>query len=234
MLNQNTKGCKKIKNYFRELLVNEKFLKEIGEISRLLDAPLEEMDKVPDDIERQIKIICIRYCLSYDEFYKIIDFISIDDNKDRDIEKFLSQYWEKDVCSISDNYRNNLVEEDAELYNIPVLGNIKYETYYGAYPISIDIRLLASKKDLKDFIDKNWDKIEFYMDWYRHKKDTDIRTHKNTEISDFVWKFRDLPPKKLMSLINKNKSFAKTLGYDNVYNIKSAEKKRRNKNLKKF
>ena len=97
------------------------------------------------------------------------------------------------------------------------------------FPVRVDISPYASKRDILDFIRKNYDRIKEIQDKHKIKviKIGKIRSRKPhiQKRNDFIYKHRHLPRREIMRLVSKK--FNEVLDYGHIGKIISLEKKRR-------
>lgn len=221
-----TKGEKKLNTYFRELLANEKFLNEISEYQELDNVTPE---KVTDFIifkrNDSMMSICMQYSLDYNDFFLLMNFLK-SNSPGKSFDEYFSDNIKLNVCSIIDKKEFML----PELEDRPLFEDLEQRAYDYAYPLSINVRSLASLNDLKEYIDKNGELIEYLLSWHRNKKKTDIRNRDKVQIADITWKHRDLPTKQIKEFIIKEFPEDDT-SYFEITKIKSDEIKRRRKDL---
>lgn len=225
-----TQGSKKIKNFLNDLIRNEIFIKEIKKYIKISSTPFEQVNDLLLEKKDNLMInICLKYNLGYDEFNKIIESFELlkEGEKLTEIE---NSTIKNDICLISNNYINpeDLSERDKKYYEIFGLEEVDKIVNGYAYPIKIEIRTLASKNDVIDFIDKNWKKIEKLMEW-RNVKKINIRERKNEKIYNLIYDNKKLKTKDLKEKIEKELGI--TMVYYEINKIKSKEKKRRKKNI---
>lgn len=92
------------------------------------------------------------------------------------------------------------------------------------YSIALYINPNISKRQLLDFISKNWDEIKKHRNNKRFNFNK-IRKKKNQKINDFIYEKRDLPRNEIMSLANKKFKYITDPG--NIRKIIALEKKKR-------
>lgn len=133
-----------------------------------------------------------------------------------------------DVCQIEDSY--DVISYEEEHQQLPIKKDLIRLMDMLAYPVSIKIHRLASKRDVLDFIEKRWDYIEKnFFELYREKK-LRIRKRKNQKIYDFIWDNRDKDKKTIKKLLDK-KYPDYNIDYFEIYKIIQLEKKRRSKDI---
>jgi len=89
------------------------------------------------------------------------------------------------------------------------------------YPVKLVIHRFASKRDVLDFIDKNWEQISPYL------KEKRIRQRKTPrDVVDFIWKHRAKKAKGIVPLLKQTFPKAHLLYFD-INKILNEEKHRR-------
>ncbi len=133
-----------------------------------------------------------------------------------------------DMCAISSDYEK-LIKNDFP--NIPQKMDFEQRCHYTAYPVSLNINKLASKRDVIDFINKNWHIIESGLESHRGKKKARFRERKiDRKISDFIWEYRKEPIKEIKKQLDRE--FPKNgLVYYQINKIINLELSRRNGEL---
>lgn len=224
---QMTQGGKKMEIFLNELLKNKKFLDEINEYIKIDDLPFDEVnDEMIEERDNLLIKICVQYGLDFNDFHFLLKHV----RSWKPIQAKLVPYLGSniDTCSIS-NVDDDFGETGGSFCK-PAPYNIEERAHLCAYPLSIDIRPIASKNDILDFIDKNWNNIEKMMDWHRKKSKTDIRKRGEVALYDLVWKFRELSTDEIKEIVRQ--VFPEiTIGYQEINKIISLEKQRRDKNL---
>jgi len=229
-IQKETQGSKKIKNFLKDLIKNEKFVREIKRYIKINTTPLEKVDDfLLEKKDNLIINICLKYNINYNEFNKIVETFEKlrPEEEASDINNLI---FSNDICLVSNNYINvnDLSERDKQYYEIFGLGSINEIVNKYAYPIKIEIRTLASKNDVIDFIDKKWSNIENLIKW-RNTKKINIRERKNEEIYNLIYNNRELKTKDLNQKLKERLGI--TLAYYEINKIKFEEKKRRKKDI---
>lgn len=130
-----------------------------------------------------------------------------------------------DLCEVVD------VIEDIEDLNdfdfIGVLGLLRRS--YEDFPIAIRIHPNVTQRDLIDYIENNWSKINSFLHRYRKEESSlgklRARDTSKKEMYDFIYENRMLPEKKIFRLVSEK--FDKELDFGHIGKIISLEKKRR-------
>lgn len=100
-----------------------------------------------------------------------------------------------DVCTIVNDYEDT--KDASENRYLQTL-----------YPVRIGISPIASKRDVKDFLDKRWHKIRDELNKFGKMKR--FRTRKNETRDNFIWENREVEIYKLISLVNEKLSRSRT------------------------
>ncbi|MFA6897139.1 MAG: hypothetical protein WCQ96_02560 [Patescibacteria group bacterium] len=130
-----------------------------------------------------------------------------------------------DLCEVVD------VIEDIEDLNafdfIGVLGLLRRS--YEDFPIAIRIHPNVTQRDLIDYIENNWLKINHLLRKYRKEESSlgklRARDASKKKMYDFIYENRRLPEKKIFRLVSEK--FDKELDFGHIGKIISLEKKRR-------
>lgn len=93
------------------------------------------------------------------------------------------------------------------------------------YPVALYINPMASKREIMDFLSRNWWAVTGNSSKAQPFNPTKTRKKKNKSRDDFIYENRSLPRKKIMSLVTDK--FKETLDYGHIGKIISLEKKRR-------
>jgi hypothetical protein len=135
----------------------------------------------------------------------------------------------EDFCLLDARYEN--FKKESPYDKLPIdLDSNKLDTLK-AYPVSINLHKFTTKRDLLDFINKNWSKIESELQ--KQAKQSKIRFKErkyDQKLIDFLWQNRGISKKELK--LKLDQSFPKnTLVYWEISKILSEEKKRRNRKI---
>lgn len=204
-----TQGNRKLRQYIEDLSNNKNFLSLYKHIVYKSDSKRKN---------ELLEYAAEKYGIDFDLFQTISRKIEDDE-----------LLWgdRPDVCEIEDDYDE--IFNTAYPYISPKKSKRK-QLHTRAYPLSIKIHKLASKRDILDFIEKRWDIIDNYIEDYRKK--TRIRKRKNQKMYDFIWdiheKSSDTNIKKLKEQLDE-KYPNNNLAYFELYKIISLEKQRRNR-----
>ncbi len=210
-----TQGNRKLKQYIEDLCNNKNFVLLYDQI---VDNPNSKKQK------ELLKYIAKKYGIDR-RLFEIIR-MKIEHN---------NLIWgdTDDVCEIVDNYLD-VVDYEEEQGLIPIKKDLFRHMHLTAFPISIEIHELASKRDILDFVEKRWDMIENYLEVHRRKDGIRIRKRKNKKLYDFIWKIwkkkdsNNMNIKELKKEVNK-KFPDNNLVYYDIYKIIDLERRRRHK-----
>jgi len=111
--------------------------------------------------------------------------------------EFAKEMAQLDMCLVKDWHDDEFVSEANKVDKVASFTG-KYEMLLNSYPVAIHIHPMASKRDVIDYIEKNWKFIEYnFLRNYTEKKlKFGKRKHKQ-EILDFIWQFRSLTAKQI-------------------------------------
>lgn len=145
----------------------------------------------------------------------------------------LEEEFKKTGLLKTSNYLDNwpdlcsLVLEKSEKERTKIVDHLVEEML--RYPVFIKISPYASRRDVEDYIAKNWKRINENQEIFKdnNTKIGKIReiNNKNKLVKDLVWKNKKLPLKEIASIINKETE--SVVNYSDVAKIKSIVKKRR-------
>lgn len=184
---KNSKGSKKVWNYFLVVYKTDKFKKlikeirdkykiEIGKETTLSPIKIKSFDK-------DLVGICNTYGLDNDIWFDSLEKFVFKDE--------LIKPLSLDLCILSDNLNSKDLSKD-EIKN---------------YPIIIRISPYASKRDILNYIERTYSFINHFQENYR---DRDIRIGKFktrnsyiTERDDYIWENRNLPRREILKLLIK-------------------------------
>ncbi len=247
---EETQGNKKIMQYLEDLIRNKNFIKDLKKCKNFLIK--QGLLRADYKLERRISTI-YEECLARNRIYcRQMKRANNDYISSRIIKKLSRKYSidENIVITLAVNYLNNknlltfsdvpeppildmckmIDDYDEHYYDqlsfLPIAMFENKKIYYESFPISIGINVMASKRDVMDFIEKNWFKIEDSMNIYRDKKKK-FRKRKHTrELCDFIWDNRSLKMTELKNMLNE-KFPENTLVYNEIQDIIRNERKRR-------
>jgi hypothetical protein len=207
-----TQGNRKLKQYLEELRRNKHFIADLKSLRN---------PKIKDKIKIYHRI-AEKYGIDMDT---LISLYGLQENEE--------MIWgdASDLCVILDNC-DNFEDVDAIEDNYCYPRNTKtpsQDMFIRAYPVSINLHKLASKRDVLDFIEKNWDLIESYFELSRNKKHR-IRSRKNLNRDNFIWENRNVGANEIKRLLDE-KFPENGLVYFDIHKIISNERKRRQKKI---
>lgn len=202
---KNSQGNKKLEQYLEDLRKNKDFQKRVAEIKQ--EKSKEKRDKL-------LVKLCEDFGIDWELFQNI-----------RENENDNSLNWAKDIdmCEIGFDFDDSFSGNSFK-------SNLENKLHKKAYPISIDLHKFSSKRDVLDYVDKNWKTIEGYLKFFRNKPKR-IRQRKNEKRDEFIWKNKKLPIKEIRKLVKENFPGTIMMGYEDVSKVISLERKRRNMKL---
>jgi hypothetical protein len=228
-----TQGQKKMKQLLEDARRNSRFTKKLGEVAK--SKPLHDVRKLNAlyALHRwflvELETFRKKYLLR-DRTYELkrslcrkygIDPILFD----RLISAFRNgriEGWDFNEDTSSDMCTIEVQEgidglEDIHTFHLMTVDRIEQEVY----PVKIKIHRFASKRDILDFIEKDWSKIKPYL---QNKR---IRGRKmSREIVDLIWKHRNRKAKEIKTFLDE-KYPKNGLVYYEINKILNDEKKRR-------
>lgn len=239
-----TQGHRKMKQYLEDLKRNKHFRRDFNKYLKLykdhkdsehsqnlMNLMFDKHIKLAKLTKRAIKkdetrwmkakkIIAEKYNLDY----RLLAYLS-----DPITTKYLKlPHWEDtriDMCHFVDNYDDNFFDSMAKL-GIPLLLDPFKQMHISAYPVSIDIHLFATKRDVLDFIDKRWGDIGNTLLSYSEKNVRIRKRKQSRELLDCIWENQSLGATKIKAVINK-KFPNNGLAYWEIHKIVSNERKKR-------
>jgi hypothetical protein len=199
-----TQGNKKIKQYLEDLRKNIVFQKRIVELKN-------------EKSKEKRNALHIKLCNDFGIDWELFQNI-------RENESDSSSNWANsvDMCEVGFDF-------DSDFSDAPLKSKLEKELHKNAYPVSVDIYKFASKRDILDFIEKNWKTIESHLMFHRGKP-KNFRQRKNERINEFIWKNKDLENKSIKKLLDNNFP-GNGLVYNEIYDIIRNEGKRRSRKL---
>ncbi len=228
-----TQGQKKMKQLLEDARRNTKFVKQLKKVAdskpaydhedvqslyavyRLFLAGLNFFRKkhlLKNPAHKLKKELCKEYGIDPVLFDSLIH-----DYKNNRLEGWdFNEETTSDTCVIeSPEYAEQPV--DLHSFHLGIVDGIEKEIY----PAQIKIHRFATKRDILDFVEKNWSSINYFLSKKRIKQRKLSR-----EIVDFLWKHRDKKAKEILSLL-KVKYPEEKLFYFEISRILNEEKKRR-------
>ena len=137
-----------------------------------------------------------------------------------------------DMCHPLDLHSLLYEKNESELFSYDLTKNkdLVIKSLINCFPVAIALHKFSTKRDLLDYIEKEWSTIEKILSRYREKPYRGRNKKIDWEMVDFIWENRNLSSKEIKEKLN-NKFPHNGLIYNDILKIISLEKKRRNKNL---
>jgi len=177
--------------------------KEHDDINRALGEIIPEYEKLKKRADK------VMHSLEYKEKQKIAwrygldgSLISLAISRYRGNNELPMDLWgaSPDMCAINSDLEERMYTFNKGMDWLQLNPNKQLHLF--AYPFSVSIHRNATKRDVIDFIEKNWpliDKIKFEMD----EKSYRARKRKyDQKMLDFIWLNRSLPAKKLKTALD--------------------------------
>jgi len=163
MTNKVSQGNPKLKQYLEDLGKNRQFREDLSNLSELSGK----------DRQKHEIYISERYGLDVEMLFRVIDYIK--DNK---------LIWGEapDVCRVYDVWDEELNEV---FPYIATKDSVLKTMEVNAYPVAIRLHKLTTKRDLLDYVKKNWWQIEDVLEAHRTKPRRRKR-HKQ-KVYDFIF-----------------------------------------------
>lgn len=230
-------GSKRVWSYFSDITRKEIFIEAVKDIRKKYDIPKNGFKirnntySIPDEwryvnderknekLKNDISFLCEKIHLNPSSFNNVLEtylfyneFIYLDE----------LPHLDYGLCSISTESDEKFFKEDNEKNNQIFLDE-KF------FPILLKISPYASKREILEFINKNFTEIKKLQKPYVNK---DIRLgriqkKKNQERDDFIYNHKHLSLKKILKLISER--FDEVLDEGHIGKIISIEKNRRKK-----
>jgi hypothetical protein len=228
-----TQGTKKIKQLIEDARRDARFVKEVAKIATVRPPysyrELEILYVVYRWYLRNLKAFRAKYVLK-DPYHKLKESLCVKYGIDPVLFDYLRhdfingrlEGWDfneessADVCVVEpQKYRDE--PEDIHTFHLKIVENTEIKVY----PIKIKVHRFASKRDILDFIDKQWNKISPYLSKKRKKERKLSR-----EVLDVIWENRDKKASDISKLLE-NELPKVNLQYFEINKILHEEKKRR-------
>ncbi|MCC7436776.1 hypothetical protein IT402_02805 [Candidatus Nomurabacteria bacterium] len=133
--------------------------------------------------------------------------------------------YDLDVCRLVDAKANR--EEELDCFE--ATGELFGRKELDRFPVHLMISPDASKRDVLDFINKNWQLVQAYMEDYKRKTPA-IREKQNKERDSRIWELQHLGAKMVASKINQE--FPNTnFSYADVNKVLHRMRKKRKSDL---
>jgi len=224
-----SQGCKKIWSYFLDLVKSNSFQKNILEIRKKYKIPengfpeaelLEIYGKETDDYEDmfvEIMDICTKYKLFFEDWYIIISEYVLSNEIDSEFSDN-----NQNVCIVRDLDEDKTKQDDD-------CDCISCKNRNEIYPIGIKISPYASKRDIIDYIRKNFGLVKSLQERYKNPKIMIGRVRKKKqsiqERNDFIYENRELSINETKKQVEEK--FGESLDYEYIGKIRSEEAKKR-------
>jgi hypothetical protein len=234
--NRSPQGYKKFIEYIEVLRRNEYFKKDFNKICGLFNKKTGAQKR-----DRAIFNFCKKYHIDWGIFE---GFGYIKNNERFDWGWMFPNFYNRDMCILKDvygtSYKKWLIKEGKKMR----LRSLDPKDYFTStknmdlvdrsfeqlYPVAIYVHQFSSKRDVLDYIEKEWNEVEHLLSFYRNKSYKPKRRKFGWRLIDCIWDNRVLPAKKIKGIINEK--FPKNdLGYEEILKIKSLEKKKRNRKI---
>jgi len=139
-------------------------------------------------------------------------------------------YDEIDMCRIIDIYDDELnpANPGEEIIHL----NPKDQLQWIAYPIAIIVHSKAAKRDVLDFIEKRWARIEMLLRDIEENKALRIGRRKySRKMIDFIWQHQTSPAKQIKSLLDEQFPNESKPVYYEISSILRYERIKRNQKI---
>lgn len=244
--NIETQGSRKLRQYIDDLLRNKHFMKIVKKLM-IAQKELPQDDEIFELLKeyKKLDVKAKKYNKKYSNFNKLNSILAEQYALDMELLRpvLLSQFFKEDekikeavlydpfstdLCMVIDNNDEYL---NRTFQHMPFELDKNRKNHLKAFPVSIDIHRFTTKRDLLDFIEKKWLWIENLIGIYRENKNIKFRTRKlPRKLVDFIWENRNLLPKELKRLTDKE--FPNNgLVYYEFGKIISQERRRRNEKI---
>lgn len=179
-----TQGQKKVKAREDIVFRNEVFLSKLAEIKKI-----ENIKERMSEAKRLAEEYSINFAIGSRLNKEVCH---------PGFKKFELKSYEADVCFFHDE----LNDKKEEIYAYLATGEIQEPSeVLKKYPIHLCISPMASKRDVLDYISKNWQSIKAHLRYY-DKQVPVYREPMNKERDDYIWENKDLPGKELAEKVN--------------------------------
>ncbi len=201
---------------------NDFINKEIGEI-------IEDYVKVKERCEKlhKEKSSELREKLTYEYGIdlNVLTYVRcLLDENNKNISRYFEDYAE--MCRIVNEFEEQIIPLNSGEDFIHLMPSKKSELI--AYPVSIKIHSLASKRDVLDFIEKRWKWIDNTLRQTKEEKALKIKRNKKNsqDLLDFIWENKELPDKAIKKKLD-DKFPNNGLEYYEINKLVQLEKKER-------
>jgi len=212
-----TQGHKKMLQRVEDLKRNKGFLRDFKKYNKfsnpsgggfavsfdLLFEKYMELNEIAKRLQKKYDRNFLKTAEKMAEAYgldsNLLGFISF--SMDKELSKYNHFEDYLDMCVFEDNNSKYLLFDYTDL---PLIFNPAYKNHLRAYPVSIDIHKYASKRDVLDYIEKNWEKIYINcLGEHTDYKPMRFRKRKiDREIVDFIWASKTLKGKEIKKLLD--------------------------------
>lgn len=244
-----TQGNQKLRQHLDDLLRNKHFMKAAAQfMTAYKDKPsddydihnlLDEYKKLDQKAQKYLKKhylkldtemnkIAEEYGLDMELLRPVIMSSVLTGKENKELKEWLLYGGCLDMCFLVDNNDEQL---NPAFPPLPFVLDTRKQDHIKAFPISIDIHRFATKRDVLDYIRKEWPRIEGTLNIYREYKNIKFRKRKfDRKLLDFIWDNRTLNKKRIIESLDQN--FPNHgLVYFEIYKLISLENKRRNQKL---
>lgn len=129
-----------------------------------------------------------------------------------------------DFCQVIDE-AGQILKDPERCYNAPgPRPHADKRLSIVLYPIHVCISAMATKRDVLDYLAKNWHEIRTLLDSY-HKGPPTIRKRRKAARDEFIWEHRGVPSKELADMV-RDRFPGESLEYFEIDSIKHSLKKR--------
>jgi len=222
-----SQGRKKLTQYIEDLKRNAQFRKDF---KKLCHVPINNKTFG----EEAIKLM-ERYKITYGTL-ECLDYY-IDDKETFNWGTVVPDklmYDNHDMCTIMNalelRYGNKYSKINKQYWNENIDSEFIIASYLLSYPISINIHKFASKRDVLDFIERNWPIINNFLKPYRTKPKRIRKRKIDRKIIDFIWENRELSAKQILKKLDKEFPNHGLVYYE-IKKIIRVEKSRRIKHI---
>lgn len=210
---QITQGHKKEIQRISDLFENKIFIEKLESLKGLSDSK----------ISNALYKLCKKHNLDFDYF-----FAELYTHIKYDIPINTVGLHKLDMCIVNDDWDENL---NPLFQPIPVRSDSSRKIRITHYPISISISREASKRDVLDFVNKQWELIKEMLDVYKTKSKR-VRIRTQALRNKFIWENRSKNKNWILNQleikfprIKKGKKLE--YGYEDIYTAISNERRRR-------
>lgn len=218
-----TQGELKMERYIQDLIRNKEFIGMMKRLKRLsnkmaLEYKHKLMDKEYNEIILEYKKLRKRSSKFFDDDYfrlknRISETYYLDNYQMIYIECLLNPDLFKNYLEIAKgNAQNDMcaILETDQILTFPnnddnrnlIYLDPRTQLFFNAHPVGIFLNPKAAKRDVLDFIEKNWYRIE--NEYLFEKKLKYGKRKQSQKILDFIWSHKHLPSKVIKSKLDEN------------------------------